>query len=243
MENQVSVFVNFDRAKPGYSPKESVSGSVYVKANVDCVLKDLTVCFFTLDVETETREGGKDAHPAKDFPLKQGEGKAFPFLFTAPDDPYQWAASREVAQWFVEARAEVTTIVKGEEETDRFEATGSYSIMQRPSEYQQPEARQEGEVRKKAVKQEVTSPGAWVTGILFSLVFWGLVYGGLLLTMNGFSDRTIPEGVRYFGLAVLLGGFFVIGKLYEGLGKGISRFTSTLVMAISLFAFYAFAVG
>jgi hypothetical protein len=243
MENPISVFVNFDRAKPGYSPKDKVTGNIYIKANVDCTVSTLDIYYFTCDVETGAREGEIDVHPVSNYPLKQGEGKAFPFLFLPPSDPYQWSNSNESADWFVEAKVEIQTKLQGRQTTLNFDATEGYSILERPENYRKSESSQAEPLRKKAKNDDSTPISGYITGILFSLIFWGIAYFGLILTMNGYSERHFPDGVRYFGIVAMLGSFFVIGKLYASLGKGISYVSSGIVMAISLLAFYAFAVG
>lgn len=74
-----------------------------------------------------------------------------------------------------------------------------------------------------AARPAPTTAGDVVGGLFISTFFVALLIGGGTLVFNGYPDRVLPEFVPWFGVVCLLGGLFVIQKIWEGLYPAFGR--------------------
>jgi hypothetical protein len=99
------------------------------------------------------------------------------------------------------------------------------------------------EAKAQAARTAPATLGDAVGGLFISLFFGGLVAGGAGLVFNGFPHRVLPSFVPWFGVVCILGGLFVLQKIWDGLYPAFGRgLLAALTGGIALLGGYAAVV-
>jgi hypothetical protein len=95
----------------------------------------------------------------------------------------------------------------------------------------------------KAARPAPATAGDVFGGLFISVFFAGLLGGGACLVFNGFPDRLLPAFVPWFGVACILGGLYVLQKIWEGLFPAFGRgLLAILTGGLALLGGYAAVV-
>lgn len=92
----------------------------------------------------------------------------------------------------------------------------------------------------KAARPAPTTIGDVVGGLFISSFFFAAIGGGASLVFNGYPHKILPDFVPWFGLACILGGLFVVQKIWEGLypafGRGLVALLTTALTVVGVAA-------
>lgn len=203
-----------------YSPGYLVEGTVVLRADAATDFEALEFSCTWTDPGKGRRIDQQSGQLLRAGQLVAGEERRVPFAVQLPEQ-----SSSEVRlddlRW--ELRAELRLHME-----ENPVATKTFEVALR-------RAREEKIARKffggaaatdgtgKAARPAPTTAGDVFGGLFISVFFAGLLGGGACLVFNGFSDRVLPAFVPWFGVACVLGGLFVLQKIWEGLFPAFGR--------------------
>lgn len=233
---QIDILLPNDTLLPG----ALLEGMVQIKADAKATYESLDFeCTWT-DPGTTEVIGRQSGSLLRAGALRAEEERRVPFAVQLPDQG-EIAVRLDDLVW--ELRAELRL-----KEEDNAVTSKHFSVATRrqrdkktAQQFSKGKSAPDSDARAgKAARPAPTTIGDVIGGLFISSFFFGFIAGGVILCFNGVPDRVLPDFVPWFGVVCLLGGLFVVQKIWEGLYPAFGRgLVALIASSLTLIALYS----
>lgn len=194
--------------------------------SVDCT--QVAAEIFTLRGGTDEKKWVKSGILAKNIELKSSQPTSLPFAFKIPGNPFDYSADAKMAQWTLKVSIDLDGAF-ADDVTDHF------TVVPDKAKYRS-EGNAPGAVNPDKPTVIVPEPSPYGPGDYLGAGFLGLfplgfMIGGMFIAWNG---ANVPMGIRYFALAMVLGGMFVLTRIFEGFNTKAGMVVANLFATLSI---------